>query len=65
MEERKVVETRTEVEREDPVAEGVKNVNIAPDGSAQVQEEGEVIDEPVTSTTVREKTTIEERRRAP
>jgi hypothetical protein len=62
MEERKIVEKRTEVEREDPVAEGTKNVNIGPDGSAQVQEEGEVIDEPVTSTTVRKETTVEERR---
>ena len=62
MEERKIVERRTEVEREDPVAGGVKNVNIGPDGSAQVQEEGEVIDEPVTSTTVRTETTVEERR---
>ena len=61
MKEREIVEKRTEVEREDPVAGGVKNVNIGPDGSAQVQEEGEVIDEPVTST-VRKETTVEERR---
>lgn len=62
MEERKVVKKRTVVEREDPVAEDVTNVNIGPDGSAQVQQEGEVIDEPVTSTTVRQETTVEERR---
>jgi len=61
--ERKVVEKRTEIEREDPVVEGVKNVNIGPDGTAQVQESGgDVVDDPVGATTVRKETTIEERR---
>ena len=67
MEERKVVEKRTveersEVEREDPIVDGVKNVNIAPDGSVQVQESGDIVDDPVGTTTVREERVVEERR---
>lgn len=67
MEERKIVEKRTveersEVERADPVVSGVKNVNVGPDGSAQVQESGDVVDEPVGMTTVREERVVEERR---
>lgn len=61
MEERKVVEKRTEVTHSDPVAEGTKNVNIGPDGQVQVQEDTS-IDDPVGATTVRKETTVEERR---
>ena len=62
MEERKVVEKRTEVEREEPVAGGTKNINIGSDGSTQIQESGDVVDDPVATTTVRKETTVEERR---
>lgn len=62
MEERKVVEKRTEVEREEPVVEGTKNINIGADGSTQVQESGDIVDDPVGATTVRKETTVEERR---
>jgi hypothetical protein len=61
MEER-TVEKRTEITREDRV-DGPKkkttNVNIAPDGSTQVQEQSEDVDEPVGSTVVRHEETIE------
>jgi hypothetical protein len=63
MEERKVVEKRTEVEhvdREQPVTPGVKNINIGADGTTQIQESGDVVDDPVGATTVREETTVEE-----
>ena len=61
MEERKVVEKRTEVTREKTVEPQTKttNVNISPDGSTQVQEETEVVDEPVGSTVIRQEETIE------
>jgi hypothetical protein len=62
MEDRKVVEKTTEVEHNEPVAGGVKNINISPDGSTQVQESGDVVDDPVGATTVRRETTVEERR---
>jgi len=62
MEERKVVEKRTEVEREEPVAPETTNVNIGADGSTQVQESNDVVDDPVGATTVRKETTVEERR---
>jgi hypothetical protein len=62
MEERKVVEKRTEVEREEPVEHGTKNINIGADGSTQVQESGDAVDDPVGATTVRKETTVEERR---
>ena len=59
MEERKVVEKRTEVEREEPKT---TNVNIGSDGSTQTQESTDVVDEPIGATTVRRETTVEERR---
>jgi hypothetical protein len=64
MEERKTVEKRTEVHHEEMVAKkpGITNVNVGPDGSTQVQEE-DVIDDPVGTTTVREETTVEEKRK--
>ena len=62
MEERKVVEKTTEVEHNAPVAGGVKNINIGSDGSTQIQESGDVVDDPVGATTVRKETTVEERR---
>lgn len=61
MEERKVVEKRTEVEHvehQEPVTPGIKNVNIAPDGTTNIQ--SDVVDEPVETTTVREETQVEE-----
>jgi len=62
MEERKVVEKRIEVEREEPATPETTNVNIGADGSTQVQESGDVVDDPVGATTVRKETAIEERR---
>jgi len=62
MEERKVVEKRIEVEREEPATPETTNVNIGADGSTQVQESGDVVDDPVGATTVRKETTVEERR---
>lgn len=67
MEERKVVEKRTTVTREDHVDKVEKpkttNVNIGPDGSTQVQEETEVVDDPVRSTIIRQEETIEKHQR--
>jgi hypothetical protein len=62
MEERKVVEKRTEVEREEPVVGGSRNINVGADGTTQVQDTGEVVDDPIGATTVRRETTVEERR---
>jgi hypothetical protein len=62
MEERKVVEKRTEVtreEREPKTTPKTTNVNIGSDGSTQIQEESEVVDEPVGSTVIRQEETIE------
>jgi hypothetical protein len=65
MEERKVVEKRTEVTTEDHVDEGPKptNVNVGPDGSTQVQEEEDIVDDPVGSTIIRQEETIEKHQR--
>jgi hypothetical protein len=66
VEERKVVEKRTEVTREDHVAEPKKkttNVNVGPDGSTQVQEEAEIVDDPVGSTIIRTEETVEKQQR--
>jgi len=62
MEERKVVEKRIEVLCEEPATPETTNVNIGADGSTQVQESGDVVDDPVGATTVRKETTVEERR---
>jgi hypothetical protein len=64
MEERKVTEKRTEVHREEKVEKkpGVTNVNIGSDGSTQIQQEEDVVDDPVGSTTVREETIVEEKK---
>jgi len=64
MEERKVIEKRTEVTHEEHAEKkpGITNVNVGPDGSTQVQEE-DVIDDPVGTTTVREETKFEEKKR--
>jgi hypothetical protein len=67
MEERKVVEKRTTVTREDHVDQvkepKTTNINIGPDGSTQVQEEGEIVDDPVGSTIIRQEETIEKQQR--
>ena len=67
MEERKTtVEKRTEVTREDRVPDPktkTTNVNIGSDGSTQVQEEGEIVDEPVGSTIIRTEETVEKQQR--
>lgn len=67
MEERKTtVEKRTEVtreEREPKVTPKTTNVNIGADGSTQVQEESEVVEDPVESTIIRHEETIEKHQR--
>ena len=61
MEERKIVEKRTEVTREKTTEPKTRttNVNISPDGSTQIQEESDVVDEPVGSVVIRQEETIE------
>jgi hypothetical protein len=67
MEERKTtVEKRTEVTREERVADPKKkttNVNVGSDGSTQVQEEQEIVDDPVRSTIIRQEETVEKQQR--
>jgi len=68
MDERRV-EKKTEIEETTDVEHkrvrpGTTNVNIGPDGETQIQESGEIVDDPVGTTTVRKETTIEERRKA-
>jgi hypothetical protein len=67
MEERKTtIEKRTEVTREERVADPKKkttNVNIGSDGSTQVQEEQEIVDDPVESTIIRQEETVEKHQR--
>ncbi len=61
MEERKVVEKRTEVtreEREPKVTPKTTNINVGSDGSTQVQEEQEIVDDPVGSTIIRHDETV-------
>jgi hypothetical protein len=64
MEERKVVEKRTEVTHEtsEPKSK-TTNVNVGPDGSTQVQEEAEIVEDPVKSTIIRQEETIEKHQR--
>ena len=61
MEDSKIVEKRTEVTREKTAEPKTRttNVNISPDGSTQIQEESDVVDEPVGSTVIRQEETIE------
>jgi hypothetical protein len=64
MEERKVVEKRTEITTEHHVKEPkTTNVNVGPDGSTQVQEEAEIVEDPVESTIIRQEETIEKHQR--
>jgi hypothetical protein len=64
MEERKIVEKRTEVTSKERVEEPkTTNVNVGPDGSTQVQEETEVVDDPVASTIIQQEETIEKHQR--
>ena len=63
MEDSKIVEKKIEVERETVTHEktGPKttNVNVGPDGTTQVQEEQEIVQEPAGSTIIRQEETIE------
>ncbi len=64
MEERKIVEKRTEVTSKERVADPkTTNVNVGPDGSTQVQEETEIVDDPVGSTIIQQEETIEKQQR--
>ena len=67
MEDRKIVEKRTTVTREDHVDQVEKpkttNVNVGADGTTQVQEETEIVEEPAGSTIVRQEETIEKHQR--
>jgi hypothetical protein len=64
MEERKVVEKRTEVTHEarEPKTK-TTNINVGRDGSTQIQEESEIVEEPVESTITREETTVKKNQR--
>lgn len=60
MEERKIVEKRTEVTSKERVADPkTTNVNVGPDGSTQVQEEQEIVDDPAGSTIIRQEEIVE------
>ena len=63
MEERKVVEKRTEVKREAVTEPKTTNVNIGPDGTTQVQEESEIVEEPVESTIITQEKTVKKDQR--
>ena len=67
MEDHKIVEKRTTVTREDHVDRVAEpkttNVNIGSDGSTQVQDEQEIVDDPVGSTIIRQEETIEKHQR--
>jgi len=64
MEERKTtVEKRTEITRETVGGPKTTNVNIGSDGSTQVQEEQEIVDDPVESTIIRQEETVEKHQR--
>lgn len=65
MEERKVVEKRTTVTREDHIDGEPKttNVNIGSDGSTQVQEDSENVDDPAGSTIITTEETVEKHQR--
>ena len=65
MEERKVVEKRTTVTREDHIDKEPKttNINIGSDGSTQVQEDSEIVDDPVGSTIITTEETVEKHQR--
>ena len=67
MEERKTtVEKRTEItreEREPKVTPKTTNVNVGSDGTTQVQEEQEIVDDPVGSTIIRQEETVEKHQR--
>ena len=64
MEERKIVEKRTEVTSKERVEEPkTTNINVGPDGSTQVQEETEIVDDPVGSTIIQQEETIEKHQR--
>jgi hypothetical protein len=65
MEERKTtVEKRTEITQVDHVDEPkTTNVNIGPDGSTQVQEETDIVDDPVGSTIITQEETVEKQQR--
>jgi hypothetical protein len=64
MEERKTtVEKRTEITREKVAGPKTTNVNIGSDGSTQVQEEQEIVDDPVESTIIRQEEAVEKHQR--
>ena len=67
MEDSKIVEKMIEVERETvsrpKTSPRTTNINISSDGSTQVQEETEIIDDPVGSTIIRQEETVEKHQR--
>lgn len=65
MDERKTtVEKRTEITREVPVREPkTTNVNIGSDGSTQIQEDAEIVDDPVGTTIIHQEETVEKHQR--
>ena len=67
MEDSKIVEKKIEVEREtvsrEETTPRTTNINVGPDGTTQVQEEQEIVDEPVSSTVIRQEETVEKDKR--
>jgi hypothetical protein len=67
VEDSKIVEKKTEVERETVSRERTDpkttNVNVGRDGSTQVQEEQDIVDDPVGSTIIRQEETVEKQQR--
>jgi hypothetical protein len=67
VEDSKRVEKKIEVERETVTRERsdpkTTNVNVGPDGGTQIQEEQEIVEEPVGSTVIRQEETVEKQQR--
>ena len=63
MEERKIIKKHTDIEHEEAVDPAIKNINTGADGSVQIQESNDGVHDETDSTTVREETTVETRRR--
>ncbi len=66
MEDRKVAEKGTDVTGEDRGADPktkTTNLNVGTDGSTQLLEEQEIVDDPVGSTIIRQEETVEKHQR--
>jgi hypothetical protein len=64
VEDREVVEKRTTITRKEHVDEPkTTNVNVGSDGSTQIQEDSDLVEDPVGSTIIRQEETIEKHQR--